>query len=99
MTMNVEFDGGDSPESLREDITKTLGRLNANFLTVISSVPNDTLYEKLKLASIPAVLVYDQTGQLRKRFDNDAQEYGPEGYSYEAHIVPLVKELLAEAEN
>ena len=99
MTMNVEFDGDGTPESLHEDVEKTLVKLEAHFLSVISSDSNDALYEKLKLASIPAVLVYDQTGQLRQRFDNDTQEYGPEGFTYEEHIVPLVKSLLAEAGN
>jgi len=99
MTMNVEFDGTGSPESLRENVSKVLAGLKADFPAVIASEPNDALYEKLKLASIPAVLVYDRTGQLRKRFDNDALEYGPEGYSYAEHIAPLVKELLAEAGN
>lgn len=99
MTMNVDFDGSGSPESLREDVNKILVKLQANFLTVISSDSNDAFYEKLKLASIPAVLVYDQTGQLRQRFDNDAQEYGSDGFTYGEHIVPLVKELLAEPRN
>jgi hypothetical protein len=99
MTMNVDFDGSDSPENLREEVTKKLQSLQANFLTVISSDSNETLYEKLKLAAVPAVLVYDQTGQLRKRFDNDAQEYGADGFTYEEHIAPLVKALLAEAGN
>ncbi|MDP6467391.1 MAG: hypothetical protein QF918_06615 [Pirellulaceae bacterium] len=99
MTMNIDFDGAGSPESLHEDVNKILVNLKATFLTVISSDSNDALYEKLKLASVPAVLVYDQTGQLRKRFDNDATEYGPEGFTYEEQIEPLVKELLAEAGN
>ncbi len=99
MTMNVEFDGTDSPEDLRDAVNKTLTRLEANFLSMICSTPNDALYEQLKLASVPAVLVYDQTGQLRKRFDNDANEYGTEGFTYEHHIGPLVEELLTEAGN
>ena len=96
MTMNVDFDGAGKPEELREDVQKILVKLEATFPCVISSDSNDVLYEKLKLAAVPAVLVYDQTGQLRKRFDNDAQEYGSEGFTYADHIVPLVKELLAE---
>jgi len=97
MTMCVDFDGTGSPESLHEDVDKILVNLKATFLSVISSDANEELYKKLDLASVPAVLVYDQTGQLRKRFDNDALEYGPEGFTYEEHIEPLVKELLAEA--
>jgi len=94
ITMNVEYDGGDSPESLRPDVKKKLAELNANFLALISSDPSDVLYEKLDLASIPAVLVYDRTGQLRQRFDNDAMEYGSEGFTYDDDIAPLVRELM-----
>ena len=97
MTMNVDFDGEGTPETHRESVRKILVELNANFLNVVSAESNEGLYEKLQLASIPTVLVYDQTGQLRKRFDNDAMEYGPEGFTYEEHIVPLVKQLLDEA--
>ncbi len=96
MTMNVDFDGTGTPADLREEVQQTLVKLNANFLSVIATDVNDDLYEKLKLASVPAVLVYDQNGQLRKRFDNDALEYGPEGFTYESHIGPFVRELLAE---
>ena len=99
MTMNVEFDGTGTPERLRDEVSAKLSELGANFLGVICSESNESLYEKLQLASVPAVLVYDRTGQLRERFDNDTLQYGPEGFSYEEHIVPLVNELLEESPN
>ena len=39
MTLNVDFDGGDEPESLRKDVNKNLVKLEANFLSVICSDP------------------------------------------------------------
>ena len=99
MTMNVDFDGTGSPASLEEDVIKPLAKLQANFLSVISSDSNEAILDKLQLAAVPMVLVYDKTGQLRKRFDNDTQEYGSEGFSYKDDIGPFVRELLAESGN
>jgi hypothetical protein len=96
MTLNVDFDGSGSPEDLQEEVNEKLVDLQANFLSVISSVPIEDLLKNLGLASIPAVLVYDQTGQLRKRFDNDTLDYGPEGFTYAEHVGPFVEKLLAE---
>jgi hypothetical protein len=42
---------------------------------------------------VPIVRVYDRAGTLRKQFDNDE---GGEEFTYERHITPLVRELLAE---
>jgi len=53
------------------------------------------VYELIKLASIPAVYVYDTQGKMAKRFDNDAGDYGDEGFTYEDHIIPLIEKLMA----
>ena len=96
MTLNVDFDGSGKPEDLREDVNKKLVALEANFLSVISSDSIQNLFTKLELGSVPAVLVFDKTGQLRKRFDNDTMDYGSDGFTYDEHIGPLVAALLAE---
>ncbi|MEO2047806.1 MAG: hypothetical protein ABGX16_14685 [Pirellulales bacterium] len=96
MTLNVDFDGSGEPEDLREDVNKKLAALDANFLSVISSDSIRDLFAKLELGSVPAVLVFDKTGQLRKRFDNDTLDYGTAGYTYDEHIGPLVTALSAE---
>ena len=97
MSFNIDYDGVGEPEALREKITPFLTKRRANFLTVISSEKPDPIYKQIDLAAIPATYVFDQQGELRKRFDNDANEYGEEGYSYEQQIIPLVEELLDES--
>ena len=37
----------------------------------------------------------EATGREFKRFDNGENAYGEEGFTYEEHVTPLVKELLA----
>jgi len=96
--LNVNYDGSPdtSPEALRESVQKFLQDQGATFQNILSSEPDTALYDKLKLASIPAVYVYDRAGKLRKRFDNETAEFGPEGFDYDKHVVPLVEQLLTE---
>ncbi len=98
MSVNLNYDGtADSPpESHLEDVRKFVTEQNAKFETIVCSDPDSDVYTKIDLASIPAIYVYDKSGQLRKRFDNDLAEYGNEGFTYEQHVIPLVEELLAE---
>ena len=98
MSVNIDFNGakGTSPESSRDRVQEFLQERGATFQNVISSDPDEVLYKKLDLASVPAVLVYDRQGKLNKRFDNDREEYGEEGFSYQRHVIPLVEKLLAE---
>jgi len=53
------------------------------------------LFQKIDLDSIPAVYVYNQQGELAKRFDNrtPASET-EEGISYELQMDPLVANLV-----
>ena len=98
ITFNMDFNGtSDSPpESLRESVLGLLTPRDATTTNIISQDADADVYEKLELAAVPAVLVYDKTGKLRKQFDNDDGEYGEDGFSYEHHVAPLVEELLAE---
>jgi hypothetical protein len=97
ISLNLDYFGGsESPESLRKGVGEFLAKQGATFTNLICAEPNDAFYERLKLASVPAVLVYDRQGVLRKRFDNDRGEFGEEGFSMEQHILPLVRQLIAE---
>jgi thiol-disulfide isomerase/thioredoxin len=99
IAFNMDYSGaaGETPESFREPVSQFLTKQGATFPNVISSDPADDVYERLKLGSIPAVLVYGWDGQLAKRFDNDDALYGDEGFTYEKHIAPLVEQLLSTA--
>lgn len=83
------------PETYRERAEKFLTKKNARIVNVLSSTPSDELFEKIDLASIPAVYVYDQKGKLIKRFDNDNSEFGDE-FTYQKHIIPQVEKLIAQ---
>jgi thiol-disulfide isomerase/thioredoxin len=94
---NLDYSGaiGETPESFLDPIGRFLAKQDAAFSNVISSEPADDVFQRLELGSIPAVLIYDREGQLSKRFDNDDDLYGDEGFTYEKHIVPWIKQLLS----
>lgn len=94
ISVDVDYEGLDDVESVREPVEQFLRKQGAQFENVICHDPADEIYERLKLGSIPAVLVYDQSGQLHKRFDNDDMLYGEEGFTYQQHIVPVVEKLI-----
>jgi hypothetical protein len=97
VSFNMDYagDAGEPPESLRDSVLKTLAKVKADFQNIISSDPDETLYEALDLGAVPAVLVYGRDGQLAKRFDNDKGEYGSTGFDYEHQVIPYVEQLLA----
>lgn len=98
MSINCNFTGaaGEKPEDARAEVERFLTTQGATFTNVISTTPDEQLFQKLEAAAVPVVRVYDKNGKLRKQFDNDEDEYGEEGFTYEKHIAPLVEELIAE---
>ena len=82
------------PESYRDRVLKFLTKQNATFQNVLLNVESDTLFEKMELASIPAVYVFGPDGKVAKRFDNDNAKPG-EDFTYTKDILPFVEKLLA----
>jgi thiol-disulfide isomerase/thioredoxin len=65
---------------------KFLKAQGATFDNVLSADPDTKLYEDLKIASVPAIFVYDRDGKVLKVFENEAK------YSeIEAFVATLVK--------
>ncbi|MEX2027476.1 MAG: TlpA disulfide reductase family protein [Pirellulaceae bacterium] len=97
LTVNLDFIGlaDEPPETHREAATKILTEKGATFQNYLSSTSDTDVYAKLEVAAVPVVYVYGRDGQLAKRFDNEKDEYGKEGFTYKDHIAPLVKELIA----
>ena len=95
-SLNIDFYGGagDRPEYVRPKVLQILSSQNATMANFISSDPDETILKHISSASIPAALVYDRQGTLHKVFHNDTGEYGPDGFTYERDIIPLVKQLL-----
>lgn len=96
VSFNLNYIGSkDSPpESNSEELMEFYSKQKADIINLISSTPDEELYESLNLAAIPAAYVYGPDGKLKKRFDNEKQEYGEEGFTYEKHIVPTIDEML-----
>lgn len=96
MSFSMDYSGRASkpPESYREKVTEFLQEQGATFDNILGNDDPDALYERLQLASIPAVYVYDREGTLLKRFDNEDPD--AEEFTYEANVLPFVNELLAQ---
>ena len=84
------------PEFYREKVLKFLTKQNARFDNVLSALPSDETYEKLGIASIPAVFVYGRDGKLVKRFDNETIKSDDEEFTY-ADITKVVEAELAKS--
>ena len=80
---------------MQANVLKFLRSQGATFTNLLSNEDSDVLYRKFKLAAVPAVFVYDQSGQLAKRFDNEQAKTAAEHFTY-AQVGELVARLLAE---
>jgi thiol-disulfide isomerase/thioredoxin len=95
MSLSFDYEGLGKPEEQREPVLKFLREQRATFDNLLSSEESDALYRKFHLASVPAVFVYDRSGKLRKRFDNEQAHSKEEAFTY-AQVGRLVAELLQE---
>ena len=93
IAVDMDFDGRKSrpPEHYEQQVIDFLGSVGAyDFPTYISRTPSDDVYAATKLASIPAVLVYDADGEVVKVFVDAGETVG---FSYEKDVIPLVTRL------
>ena len=97
VSVSCDFVGikGKPPESYQDRVLDFLMKQEATFPNVLLNVEPDVLFEKLDLASNPAVFVFGRDGELAKRFDNDHAKKG-EDFTYEKDVLPFVEKLLAE---
>ena len=96
-SLNIDFYGVGSPEELKPGVLEFLSERNATSSNFLSSTADEEVLDALDVASIPAALVYDQSGVLKKTFKNDNEDYGAGGFNYEEHVNPLVEGLLKPA--
>lgn len=95
-SLSVDYYGVDKPEDLKPLVMEFLTEKKATTANFLSSTPDEEVMEAIDIASIPAALVYDQSGKLKKTFKNDFGDYGSDGFNYEDHINPFVEQLLQE---
>jgi thiol-disulfide isomerase/thioredoxin len=93
IAVDLDFDGRKSrpPEHYEDQVVSFLRDVGASgFPTYISQTPSDDVFAAMKLASIPAVLIYNAKGELAKAFV-DAGETA--GFTYQDDVIPLVTKL------
>ncbi|MEM0926295.1 MAG: TlpA disulfide reductase family protein [Planctomycetota bacterium] len=91
--VSLDFDGRKSKpaETYQARVDAFLGSTEATFPNYICQTPNDEVYDRLQLISIPAVLVFDQEGTLVKQFVDGGET---KGFGYERDVIPYVEALL-----
>ena len=95
MSLSCDYQGIKTkpPEFYRQRVVTFLEKQGATFQNLLASEPAEDLYEKMELASIPAVFVFGLDGKLVKRFDNEQAKTEEDNFTYE-DVNKLVEELL-----
>jgi len=94
ISFNTNYIGTGKPEDELPDVLKFLTRQKAHLINLLSSEADEDLYKRVGIASIPVVQVYDRNGKLARQFDNEKDEYGKDGFTYEKHVTPYVNKLV-----
>ncbi len=64
----------------------------ASVINLISSEADSDVFEKLEIASIPVVMLFDKEGKLVKKFTE--ANSGEDGLTYESDIIPAIEAAL-----
>ena len=88
LSLNLDFDEeiGEPDEKLQQEVLDRLSKMKISTRNLIAVDGLTVVLEHFGIFSIPAVLVFDTDGKLKKKFDGDV--------SYERDIEPLVRQLL-----
>jgi thiol-disulfide isomerase/thioredoxin len=89
VSLSFDFEGIGKPEDRRPKVLAFLEKQGAAFDNVLASDDSDALYKKMKITSIPVVLVYDRRGKLRATLTEPENDTGP----------PLYKQVGAEVQS
>lgn len=97
ISVNCDFDGikDKPPKHCREGVLKFLRKQNATFDNVMLNIPFIAFLNKIELESTPALLVYDKTGKLVKRFDNDDSKKAEDDFTMK-QVAELVNKLVQQ---
>ena len=95
VSLNCDYDGIKSkpPKYYRENVLKFLKKNKATFENIMLNISFLSFLDEIKLNSTPAILIYDQTGKLAKRFDNDDAKSEKEDFSMN-DVEALIERLL-----
>jgi thiol-disulfide isomerase/thioredoxin len=91
VSLSLDYEGIGKPEDVAPDVLKFLRKQQATFDNVLSSEEPEAIDKKLGIASIPAVLVFDTSGTLQKRFvDISVDKRRPIYEQVEAYVKALL---------
>ncbi len=99
LSLAIEYDGFGKPEECLPPVQAFLEKAGAQrVVNFVASEEADAIYEKLDLASVPAVAVWKPDGSLAMRYDDDmaARTLG-RPFTY-ADIDVTVRSILAQHE-
>lgn len=65
---------------------------STSVINLISSEADSDVFEKLEIASIPVVMLFDREGKLLKKFTE--ANGGEDGLTYESDIIPAIEAAL-----
>jgi thiol-disulfide isomerase/thioredoxin len=86
ISLCANYSGLGKVEDEREEPLKFLTSQGATFDNLLSTDADTKLYQSLKIATVPAIFVYDRDGKLLKTFEGE-----PNYAQVEAFVAPLVK--------
>lgn len=87
VSLSFDNDGLEKLEVQQERVLKFLKEQGATFDNLMSTEDSDTLFRKMDIPSVPAVLIYGKDGKLLEKF-NDEKAY--------EKAIPILEKLLAE---
>lgn len=95
ISVNLDYIGlkRQSAESYSAAVEEFLQSVSADITNFLASESDEKIRGKFEVYSIPAILVFDQSGQLAARLTDSTT--GEDGLSYEADVIPLVDKLLS----
>ena len=95
VSLSLDYYGGSKkPEASKEKVLEFLKSQKATMANFLSSTPDSDVLKVFDSGLVPVCVIFDQQGKLHKVFNNDTNEYGDKGFSYEKEIVPTVDALL-----
>lgn len=90
--VDVDYDGRKTrpPETYRPRVEAYLASVNAGFTNYISSTASEAVFDAVDVGSIPAVLIFDDNGNLVKKF---ADVGATAGFTYEKDVIPFIERM------
>ena len=95
VSYNVDYIGQKS-KPVESYLPKVSGFLetqkSTSVINLMSADADSDVFEKLEIASIPVVMLFDREGKLVKKFTE--ANSGADGLTYEADIIPAIEAAL-----